>query len=855
MVAGAGTYRRALLCLAAACVCPAQASAQQETAAPLPQGDSASSDRDILVVGQHVAGSAIGDAQPIGVLDEQAIHSLGAMTFKQVIDRLKPLTTSASGADAIYLLNGRRISGFEELESLPPEAIERTEILPQEEAVRFGFPPTQRVVNFITKKHFHALTGTELGGTTTEGGGGTNYAELNATKIDGPYRKSLSLSDLRQFPVLQSQRAIVPDASALYAIGGNVTGIGDASIDPALDALAGQPVTSVAVPANAPSRQTLAGYLPGANAPAVTDIGPYRSLVQRSDTLRLDSTIGTPIGKTMDGSLNLSLQSQHSDGLNGLAPALLNVPGGSGVFPFPDDVLLYRYLPGVVLHQRSSSLTVHGAATLQGGIHRWAWNVTTSYDRVLSTSVSEEGVPLDTLQAAIDAGSDPMAPIDAASAATRLTDRNETVTGTIASKAVVNGPLFHLPAGDTLLTVVADYARSTSSGEQSGAIGAVPNFARSITAGSANVSLPIASADQNALGFLGQFSINGTIGVSNVSHYGHLVTSNYGLSWAPLHAVQFSASINNAQTPPPIDLLTSPVLATPNTPVFDFTNGTTAFVTALTGGNAALSPEQRRTLTAGIALTPIKGKQLHLNFNYFDNRIVNHNASLGSVTAAFEAAFPDLFERDETGQLMQVDLRPVNLAQERQRELRVGLDFSSPLGHAPPAPVPGAVSRDAPPPKPRPTINVFINTTLRLEDRLLLRPGSPSLDLLDGATLNGTGGQPRWEIDGDVSGSVGALSAGIYGRLQGSTRIRSDLATSDLHFSGRTWLVVYTSLDMAKVIHRPWSHNMTTFLTVENLLNDRIDVIDRNGATPNRFQSAYIDPTGRSIRLGIRKQF
>ena len=45
------------------------------------------------------------------------------------------------------------------------------------------------------------------------------------------------------------------------------------------------------------------------------------------------------------------------------------------------------------------------------------------------------------------------------------------------------------------------------------------------------------------------------------------------------------------------------------------------------------------------------------------------------------------------------------------------------------------------------------------------------------------------------------------------------------------------------------------FFTVENLLNDRIDVRDRTGATPNRFQAAYLDPIGRSIRLGVRKLF
>ena len=35
----------------------------------------------------------------------------------------------------------------------------------------------------------------------------------------------------------------------------------------------------------------------------------------------------------------------------------------------------------------------------------------------------------------------------------------------------------------------------------------------------------------------------------------------------------------------------------------------------------------------------------------------------------------------------------------------------------------------------------------------------------------------------------------------------------------------------------------------------RIDVRDATGAVPNRFQPAYLDPLGRSIRLGIRKLF
>src|SRR5204862_363593 len=50
-----------------------------------------------------------------------------------------------------------------------------------------------------------------------------------------------------------------------------------------------------------------------------------------------------------------------------------------------------------------------------------------------------------------------------------------------------------------------------------------------------------------------------------------------------------------------------------------------------------------------------------------------------SVTPEIEAAFPQRFARDDTGQLVAVDLRPVNFDSARRDTLRVGFDFSKPL--------------------------------------------------------------------------------------------------------------------------------------------------------------------------------
>ena len=338
------------------------------------------------------------------------------------------------------------------------------------------------------------------------------------------------------------------------------------------------------------------------------------------------------------------------------------------------------------------------------------------------------------------------------------------------------------------------------------------------------------------------------------------MSSNYGLTWSPVQPIQLIASVNEAQTPPAIALLTNPTVTTPNTPFFDFTTGTSVFVTTIAGGNAALAPERRRIVTLGVAVSPIKAKDLRLTANYLETRIGNQTATLGSATAAFQTAFADAFQRNAAGQLVSADLRPVNIAREREKKMQVTLSLSTPIGRTPRPPTPpaGTAAKDSPPPaapKPRPQIYVSMTTTWRLDDRLSLRSDLPALDLLDGDTLTGTGGRPRWETELNLSGSLGAANIGLYGRLQGPTRIRSDLGASDLRFSGRTWLVPYASLKVEQIVKRPWAKAMMLQFTVENVLNDRINVRDRLRRVPNRFQAAYIDPLGRSFRLGLRKLF
>lgn len=389
----------------------AQPSSQNQSGSGQEEPDTRSRDDDIVVNGRHIAGSIITDTLPVAILGGDALRSLGATDLRTVLDRLKPLTEAAGGGDPVVLLNGRRISSIGELQGLPPEAIDRTEVLPEQEAARFGVPPTVRVLNFITKKTYRATTIRQLAGTTTEGGGETNFAEAAMANINGSRRTSLSVSHLRLNPILQGERNIAPDTNTPYAIAGNVVGVNGASLDPALDALLGGRVTSASVPAEPALRRLLSSYADRANERAVTDIGRYRTIRDRSDRINVDGTLAGPIGG-LDGSINLAMEAQQTSGLNGLAPATLTVPAGDGYLPFANDVLLYRYLPGAVLRGRSDSVTLHAGGSLQGGIRRWSWTVTSNYDRLRSRARFDQGYDLSGVQASVDAGGDPLAPID-----------------------------------------------------------------------------------------------------------------------------------------------------------------------------------------------------------------------------------------------------------------------------------------------------------------------------------------------------------------------------------------------------------------------------------------------------------
>jgi len=174
---------------------------------------------DIVVVGQR--GSVDGEMEPETQLDEADVKTLGASTIAEVLTALAPETGSArgrgGGGGPVVLLNGRRISGFGELRNIPSEAIERVDILPEEAALRYGYSADQRVVNFVLKSDFEAITTEiELGAPTR---GRRSHAEADGSfvAISPDQRFNISTEYSRDSAITEAERDILADPRATSA--------------------------------------------------------------------------------------------------------------------------------------------------------------------------------------------------------------------------------------------------------------------------------------------------------------------------------------------------------------------------------------------------------------------------------------------------------------------------------------------------------------------------------------------------------------------------------------------------------------------------------------------------------------
>lgn len=203
---------------------PAPATGTAGSATPTTPGEAALPEEtepragEIVVVATRIKGQVDVPQAPIQTLNEEDIAAYGAASITDLLEALAPQTNSGRGRGGgmpVVLLNGQRISGFREMRNIPPEAIRRLEILPEEVALRFGYPPDQRVINFILKDKFAARTVEAEYGQPGRGGTSTIKGEGSLFRVSGPGRLNLTVSADDTTPLFESERGVAQSPGSL----------------------------------------------------------------------------------------------------------------------------------------------------------------------------------------------------------------------------------------------------------------------------------------------------------------------------------------------------------------------------------------------------------------------------------------------------------------------------------------------------------------------------------------------------------------------------------------------------------------------------------------------------------------
>lgn len=845
---------------------PAPAAAE-----PVPTGES---DPDayeldtVTTTGSRPRGSVNSDIPPDVTLSAEQIQAYGASNIAELLTYLEPLTRSSRGrADGqpVLLVNGRRTSGFQEIQGIPSEAIERVDILPEEVALQYGYRADQRVVNFVLKAEFRSTTGELSARGPTQGGRTTAEIEGNILRISGGNRWSMDAEHERSSPLFESERDIERDASLPVDTTGNVT----------------------------------------------TDPAEWRSLLSESERTTVRGTIKRDLNGTTQATLSGSLDDTASRSFNGLPGGTLIVPDTNPFSPGPGDTFVYRAFDAPdALRRETEGLSGRLGLVVDGFLSdSWRWTFNGTFTRTETDTVTGRGFSLTPFQNRLTAGdptADPFGPLAPADFPRVADDTARSVSQRLDTELVLTGDVFDLPAGGVSSTFRFGFDDvSLDSTSTRGGITIERAQSRQRLNGQASFGLPIASRRQDVLPAIGDLSLNVNLGYEDLSDFGGLASLGFGINWSPIEPLSLQLNYTDEQGSPSISQLNDPIIATPNVPVFDFATGQTVLVTRTDGGNPGLNSDNRQVWRAGFNLKPWSETDLRFSSTWTWSLTEDAIAAFPTLTPNLEAALPGRFTRDIGGTLIAFDARPLNFERFERQDIRTGFNYSRAFGRPNPAasPLPGMPGGARPPmgggmpmrvevrtegggPPPgaggpggggggqfrmgggggrggmggmqpgQGRFNLSIYHTYRIQDEIVIAGGLPVLDLLDGAATGSRGGSPRNEIQAQGGVFRNGMGAFVNANWREGTRVDGGTGP-DLDFSDQATLNLNVFIDLNSqadwVAKFPWLKGARVNLGVQNLFDTRPEVTAATGDTPLNYQPDYLDPTGRSISLTFRK--
>ena len=812
---------------------------------------------EIIVTGQPQRGAVIGNIKPEQQLSPADVRALGVTSIAEMITELSPQTNG----QPVILLNGKRISSFSEIQDIPSEAVARVDILPEETALSYGYAPTQKVVNIVLRQRFRAESADLRAGTTTDGGRESGTAEGGLLRIRGDSRFTLNLKYATAASLLESERGITPRAGSSNAT-------------------------------------------------------PYRTLSPATESFSANATLARALGKvsmTVNGRLELS----ENDMLQGLSAIPVALPADAALPVFVGEADHYRdLLRARALGQQIRGTTGHVGLSLNGQLGRgWQWSFTGNGDISDTRTGTDREMQVNSVLTRIT---------DRASARSQALSGDLLLSGPlftlpagpITSSVRLGASANGFEGRSTRFGVEqeSDYSREVGSGQISldvpltskskGVLGAVGDIGVNMNAAAQRYSdfgtlstlgyglrwrpIPavqlLVSANQDRAAPTGNQITDPPILTPNISVFDYrtgetvfvtrITGGNASLKESVRDQFRLSATVKPFDKPN-LTLTATYLNSRTTNPIAAFPEPTPAIEEAF----------QDRFIRSNGTLTEIRA--FPVNFLRSQSEQLRWGVDLSfplksriqKLVEAWRAAGAKPEDRPKELQ----DLRGLfgNRGQGRRGE-GAGGSAGSPDG-APPAGQDGGDRARGDGGFGGPggrgggfggpggfgggrggggggRLNFSLYHTWHFTESILIAPGVPELDLLNGDATGSSGGQPRHEVEARIGYTNNGLGARlgvdwesgthVNGALGGASRLNfGSLATANLRLFAN--LGQMPSL----VKNHPFLRGARVSIGIDNLFNSRRDVADATGATPLRYQPGYLDPLGRTVSISFRKLF
>ncbi len=691
------------------------------------------------VYGTHVTGSRIrrsghtGGA-PVDILSAPDIELSGAQTLGELLKFVpavsgNALSTAVSNggngtasvtlrglpaSNTLVLINGRRVANdglageSVDLNSIPPAAVERIEILKDGASAIYGSDAIAGVVNVITKRDFHGLLVEAYYGQSQEGDleTATQTLKYGTGLPEGSF--FITASRYRQDPIYSRSRAVSRSADTRR--------------------LGGTDQRSSATPdarVSLPSGQTLIAQGEGYRRATDEDLFNYQAFTTAVVPLERNSlytNASYDFSESVTGYLDLSYVETDAESTLAPTPVFtafeqtdLVVSAESIYNAFDEDLadVRRRLLEFPDRRQRNTSEVSRFSAVMEGLFDAWNWDFAYNWSRSEASETTSGIVNADRLARAIGPAASCLGPGIDGCVPVNLTGPSGSITPDQVDYIITRGDVsgysklssgglnfsraFNwLRAGRTDIAFGLEYRRESTSKKPSSllanasTIGAT-NFeatrgSRSVTELYLETVVPLWKSSSG----LSSVDLEAALRYSDYSDFGSTNNPKISLRWRPSPSWLIRANYAEGFRAPSLNelyegtteeqaFINDPCTQPPNvaqlpgcTTLADATRN--QFLT-LKGGNPGLSPETSDTYSLGVVWTPTGAKGLALSIDLFEieqQDVVSSSAQFIVNQNARSGAFDDRVERDDMGNLTLVSASNINIG---EREVR-GADFA-----------------------------------------------------------------------------------------------------------------------------------------------------------------------------------